>query len=435
MAKKQKNPQTTQNVPSPGSTATPQDSVSHLAHYQIGLVIVAALVLLIVFLYTIQIVISPFLILGVIIFILYPVRKNPIARRILWTAILLFIFWFLYMVSGILVPFFISFGIAYILNPTIGKLEKRGVPRWVSALGFIITVITFIVFLLIMLMPIVIQQFNDLLQSVSSAVADIGVWLREGDIFERLEATGIPPENIQNFVNQEIIPALENFSILIIEAMFDFFLGLSGMLTQLINLVIVPFLSFYLMKDFPAVKRRVKLMIPDEFQPDVVYYYRKIDAMLGRYVRGYIVLASINGTLAGLLLYTFGIKYAAVMGIITFLLDFIPYFGLVVTMILAGIVGFLSDPPVLLRAFLALMSIGSLAILENYVLAPFILGKPIGLHPVVLILCLLIFGYFLGFLGLIIALPTTAIIILFAKEWDVRRRERLGLPPIDYTNA
>jgi predicted PurR-regulated permease PerM len=435
MAKKQKNPQKTQNEPSPEPTTTTQDSVSHLAHYQIGLVIVASLVLLIVFLYTIQIVISPFLILGVIIFILYPVRKNPIARRILWTAILLFIFWFLYMVSGILVPFFISFGIAYILNPTIGKLEKRGVPRWVSALGFIITVITLIVFLLIMLMPIVIQQFNDLLQSVSSAVADIGVWLREGDIFERLEATGIPPENIQNFVNQEIIPTLENFSILIIEAMFDFFLGLSGMLTQLINLVIVPFLSFYLMKDFPAVKRRVKLMIPDEFQPDVVYYYRKIDAMLGRYIRGYIVLASINGTLAGLLLYTFGIKYAAVMGIITFLLDFIPYFGLVVTMILAGIVGFLSEPPVLVRALLALMSIGSLAILENYVLAPFILGKPIGLHPVVLILCLLIFGYFLGFLGLIIALPTTAIIILFAKEWDVRRRERLGLPPIDITNV
>ncbi len=408
---------------------------AQLAQYQVGIVIVAALILLIIFLYTIQIVISPFLVLAVIIFILYPIRENIVARRLLWVSVLLFIFWFLYMISGVLVPLFISFGIAYVLNPLIDRLEKKNIPRWTTALGLILTIITIIVLVLIMLMPLVIQQFNDLLHSISQAVADIGEWLREGELFDRLEGAGVPSENMRNFVNTEIIPTLENFSILLVQAMFDFFIGLSGMLTHLINLVIVPFLSFFLMKDFPAVKRRVKLMVPDEFQPSVVYYYRKIDKLLGRYIRGYIVLASINATLAGLLLWIFGVKYAAVMAIITFFLDFIPYFGLIVTMILAGIVGFLSDPPVLLRASLAMMSIGALAILENYVLAPFILGRPIGLHPVVLIMTLLIFGYFLGIPGLIIALPTTAIIILFAKEWDMRRREKLGLPPIDYKNV
>jgi len=407
-------------------------TLSQLAQYQVGIVIIAALVLLVIFLYTIQIVVSPFLILGVIIFILYPIRENVIARRLLWTSILLFLFWFLYMISGILVPLIISFGIAYVVNPFIDKLDRRNVPRWASALGFILIIVTLIVILLVLLMPILVQQFNELLQSISSAISDIGEWLREGELFDRLERAGIPSESIQNFVNSEIVPTLENFSMLLLQAMFEFFLSLSGMITQLINLVIVPFLSFFLMKDFPAVKRRVKLMIPDEFQPTVVYYFRKIDKLLGRYIRGYIVLASINATLAGLLLWIFGVKYAAVMAIVTFFLDFIPYFGLIVTMILAGIVGFLSEPPVLLRASLAVLSIGALAVLENYVLAPFIIGRPIGLHPVVLIMTLLIFGYFLGFVGLIIALPTTAIIILFAKEWDMSRREKLGLPPIDY---
>jgi predicted PurR-regulated permease PerM len=405
---------------------------SHLAQYQVGIVIVAALILLIIFLYTIQIVISPFLILAVIIFILYPIRSNVVAHRLLWIAVLLFIFWFLYMVSGVLVPLVISFGIAYVFNPLIDRLQKKNIPRWATSLGLILGIIAIITIILVLLIPLVIQQFNDLLQSVSNAVADIGEWLREGELFDRLEGAGVPSENIRNIVNTEIVPTLENFSLLLLQAMFDFFIGLSGMITHLINLVTVPFLAFFLMKDFPAVKQRVKLMVPDEFQPGVVYYYRKIDKMLGRYIRGYIVLASINASLAGLLLWIFGVKYAAVMAIITFFLDFIPYFGLVITMILAGIVGFLSEPPVLLRALLAVMSIGALAILENYVLAPFILGKPIGLHPVVLIMTLLIFGFFFGIPGLIIALPTTAIIILFVKEWDIRRRERLGLPPIDY---
>ncbi len=412
-----------------------ESTLSQLAQYQVGIVIVAALVLLVIFLYTIEIVVSPFLVFAVIVFILYPLRDNSVVRRLLWTTILLFIIWFLYMISGILVPLIISFGIAYVFNPFIDRLEKKKIPRWASALGFILLVTTIIVLLLILLMPVLVQQFNELLQGISSAIADIGEWLREGELFDRLEGAGIPAENVRNFVNVEIVPTLENFSVLILQAMFDFFLSLSGMITQLINLVVVPFLSFFLMKDFPAVKRRVKVMIPDEFQPTVVYYFRKIDKLLGRYIRGYIVLASINASLAGLLLWIFGVKYAAVLAIITFFLDFIPYFGLIVTMILAGIVGFLSEPPILLRASLAVLSIGALAVLENYVLAPFIIGKPIGLHPVVLIMTLLIFGYFLGFVGLIIALPTTAIIILFAKEWDMQRREKLGLPPIDYKNV
>ncbi len=412
-----------------------ESTFSQLAQYQVGIVIVAALVLLVIFLYTIEIVVSPFLVFAVIVFILYPLRDNSVVRRLLWTTILLFIIWFLYMISGILVPLIISFGIAYVFNPFIDRLEKKKIPRWASALGFILLVTTIIVLLLILLMPVLVQQFNELLQGISSGIADIGEWLREGELFDRLEGAGIPAENVRNFVNVEIVPTLENFSVLILQAMFDFFLSLSGMITQLINLVVVPFLSFFLMKDFPAVKRRVKVMIPDEFQPTVVYYFRKIDKLLGRYIRGYIVLASINASLAGLLLWIFGVKYAAVLAIITFFLDFIPYFGLIVTMILAGIVGFLSEPPILLRASLAVLSIGALAVLENYVLAPFIIGKPIGLHPVVLIMTLLIFGYFLGFVGLIIALPTTAIIILFAKEWDMQRREKLGLPPIDYKNV
>jgi predicted PurR-regulated permease PerM len=410
----------------------PLDHQAGIAPYQIGIIIFASILFLILFLYTIHIVISPFLILGVIIFLLYPLRQYIIVRRMIWVTILLFIFWFAYMVIGILIPFVISFILAYIVNPYVDRIERKGVPRWVSALSILLIGLGLVVSALVLLMPLVIEQFNDLILNVAAAVTAAGTWLREGKLIEWLSAKGIPTEYINELLEKEIIPKLEDVTVHFVEGAFNIFVSLSGWITQLINMVIIPFLTFYLIKDFSQVKRRVRLLFPEEVQPDIVYYYRKIDKLLGRYVRGYIVLATINGILAGLLLWIFGIKYPVVMGVITALLDFIPYFGLILTMIIAAVVAFLSEPPVLLRVLLAVMSIGALAVLENYVLAPFILGKPIGMHPVVLILCLLVFGFFLGFIGLLIALPTTAIIILLVKEWDLRRRERLGLPPLEY---
>jgi predicted PurR-regulated permease PerM len=413
--------------------AEQQHHPAGIAPYQIGIVIVASIILLILFLYTIQIIVSPFLVLGIIIFLLYPLRHHIMVRRMIWVSILLFLIWFAYMVIGILIPFIISFGLAYVVNPYIDRIERKGIPRWVGALGVLLIATGLVVSGIVLLMPLVIEQFNDLIRNVTGAVAAVGIWLREGKLIEWLAGKGIPTDYINELLEKEVIPKLEDITVLFVEGAFNILLSLSGWITQLINMVIIPFLTFYLIKDFNAVKRRVRLLFPEEVQPDIVYYYRKIDMLLGRYVRGYIVLATINGVLAGLLLWIFGIKYPVVLGVITALLDFIPYFGLILTMIIAAIVAFLSEPPVLLRVMLAILGIGALAVLENYVLSPFILGKPIGMHPVVLILCLLVFGFFLGFVGLLIALPTTAIIILLVKEWDLRRRERLGLPPIEYT--
>jgi predicted PurR-regulated permease PerM len=413
--------------------ADQQQYPAGIAPYQTGIVIVASIILLILFLYTIQIIVSPFLVLGVILFLLYPLRHHIMVRRMIWVSILLFLIWFAYMVIGILIPFIISFGLAYVVNPYIDRIERKGIPRWFSALGVLLLGTGLVVSGIVLLMPLVIEQFNDLIRNVTGAVAAVGIWLREGKLIEWLAGRGIPTDYINELLEEEVIPKLEDVTVLFVEGAFNILVSLSGWITQLINMVIIPFLTFYLIKDFNAVKRRVRLLFPEEVQPDIVYYYRKIDVLLGRYIRGYIVLATINGVLAGLLLWIFGIKYPVVLGVITALLDFIPYFGLILTMIIAAIVAFLSEPPVLLRVTLAILGIGALAVLENYVLSPFILGKPIGMHPVVLILCLLVFGFFLGFVGLLIALPTTAIIILLVKEWDLRRRERLGLPPIEYT--
>jgi len=127
-----------------------------------------------------------------------------------------------------------------------------------------------------------------------------------------------------------------------------------------------------------------------------------------------------------------GIKYALMLGVIAAILDLIPYFGLIVTMVLPAIVAMFSDPPVHLKVLFAIGSIESLRIFETMYLSPRIVGSKVGLHPLLIIFSILVFFYFLGFLGLVIAVPATALIITFIKEWESGRK---GMPPERYSKS
>jgi predicted PurR-regulated permease PerM len=105
-------------------------------------------------------------------------------------------------------------------------------------------------------------------------------------------------------------------------------------------------------------------------------------------------------------------------------LSLIPYFGLLTSLALSLLVALFSGEPVSMKILFVLITFAFLQILEFSVLSPNILGKQIGLHPVLMILSLLVFGFFLGFIGLLIAVPTTAIVIMLVKEWEQRRKVR-----------
>jgi predicted PurR-regulated permease PerM len=110
------------------------------------------------------------------------------------------------------------------------------------------------------------------------------------------------------------------------------------------------------------------------------------------------------------------------LGMIAGILSIIPYVGLFISLSLSIIVALFSGEPTWLRVIYVLITYGFLQILEASVLSPYILGKQVGLHPVLLILSLLVFGFFAGFVGLLIAVPSTALIILTVKLWLNRKQ-------------
>lgn len=386
--------------------------------------LIGGIVLLLFLVYRIIPVISPFVIVSAILFLLYPLRHLPLTRTVMWLAVLLFALWFIYSVGGILFPFVISFLVAYLLNPMINRVEEWKIARWVSSLFLLLLFIGLVAVGIVFIMPIAFNQFQGIIDGISGIVNDLVTSVQQGRIFEKLGKYGFPVERLHEILSEKLTPRLETILKGLLEGAFGVISSLSALVTQVINVIIIPFLSFYMMKDFPVVIHRFKMLIPKTQRERVSEYFQKVDAVFGRYLRGAITVAFIQGVLASLLLWLFGIRYPLVLGMVAGVLSLIPYFGLLTSLGLSIIVALFSGEPALLKVVFVLITFAFLQILEFSVLSPNILGKQIGLHPLLLILSLLVFGYFLGFIGLLIAVPTMAILIMTVKEWEQQRRSR-----------
>ncbi len=387
-------------------------------------VLVAAVILLIALGYSILPIISPFLIAGALIYLLYPFRKDPLAGRILSLTIILFLIWFFSSVLGLLVPFILAYLLAYMLDPLVVALERRNVPRWLSSLVIVLLLLGLASTVMLFVMPRVVQQFNEILSGLTRLALEIGEFLKSGQVLEFLAGYGIPVEEARQAITTELSPRLQG----ILTGLFTGILGVlssfSSVVLHIINAVIIPFLLFYLLKDFPMIADRVKRFFPEARREQVVTISRRVDEIIGRYLRGAVVVAIIQGVTGGLGLWIIGVKYALVLGIMTGLLDFIPYVGLLVSMVVSSIVALLSGGNVVIKVIAVITLYLLQKLLEGTILAPKIIGGQVGLHPLLLILCLLIFGFFLGFVGMLIAVPVTALLMAGLNEWEARRAAR-----------
>ena len=134
--------------------------------------LVGGMLLLLVLIYTIHAILSPFLALGAILFILFPLRRYVLARNIMWLAIVLFALWFLNAISTILAPFVVSLVFAYMLNPIVDLFQSWKIPRWVTSLVLILLFITSITLVLFFVLPVALTQFEGVLDTLSKIMND-----------------------------------------------------------------------------------------------------------------------------------------------------------------------------------------------------------------------------------------------------------------------
>lgn len=358
---------------------------------------------------------SPFIVFGVIIFILFPFKRSRLIKIILSLSTIIFLLWFFNEISQLLIPFIVAFIISYILNPLVEFLSKRKLSRAVSSLLILLVFIGIIVVSAIFLIPVIIFQFTQLINIIPSGFINIQNWVNV-TLVPWLTSLGIPTNDLQDKIVNGLSGKLSAIFEAFVGSLSKLFGTLSIILSQIINLILIPFLTFYILKDFDDIKALVRNLLPVKKKAKIIENFHKIDNLMGSYLRGALTVALINGILVSIILTILGIKYSILLGAISGLLDLIPYFGLLISMTLSTIVALLSNSPGVQVPFTIITYIG-LNILETSFLAPKIIGSKIGLHPAVLILSLLVFAYFFGFVGLLIALPAVSVILMFFREW------------------
>ncbi|MEM7612538.1 MAG: AI-2E family transporter [Pseudomonadota bacterium] len=331
--------------------------------------------------------------------------------RILWLAALAFGGFLLYLLAPVLTPFVAAALLAYVGDPLADKLQKLRLPRPLAVL--VVFLLTFVVVggLVLLLLPLVQSQVAALLEVLPRYVQ-----LLEDRVWPHIAA----------FVSEE--SAGGEFGL---AAMFERFgstagswgssliasLGRSGtaLLGAVINLFLIPILTFYLLRDWDVIMGRVGALIPSKHYDSVMEIARESDETLGAFLRGQLLVMIGLAVIYTVGLSLIGLKFALAIGIVAGLVSFVPYLGFIFGIGLAGLTALnMPDSGLLLILVVVVFSVAQF--IEGSVLTPKLVGDRIGLHPVLVIFAVMAFGQLFGFFGILLALPAAAVIAVLVRH-------------------
>ena len=319
-----------------------------------------------------------------------------------WVLVLFLLFGFLYLIRGILLPFIMGIFIAYFLDPAADKLEKWGCSR--SVASGLITLGFFSIFVigLAALTPTLIDQLSGLIQDLPTYIEQGRAWI-QGKV-EQLTVMPMLKGSNFNEIGQQVVTSmhLENWGVRILQS----WLVLINLLSLL---VITPVVAYYLLKEWDVMVARVNQLLPLRYADTIREQMRLIDRSLSGFLRGQFTVMLVLGTFYAIALSLVGLKYGFVIGILAGLLIIIPYLGTTIGGITSvGVALIQFEGYTMPGVVLAIFVLGQ--VMEGYVLTPKLVGDRVGLHPLWIMFGVLCGGALFGFVGILIALPVTAVI-------------------------
>ncbi len=326
--------------------------------------------------------------------------------------------WFFSLIWELLFPFVAAFVIAYLLSPIVRALADRGVPRGLSAFVLILLALMAIAAVLLMVVPPIIGQITSLVASLDYLPGQIGAfsekvnaWLSSLEDYE-------PSPYAKPIVDNLVLRAQDVFAALF-ERALAFVTSLSQLATHIVNIIITPIFTFYLLRDMPKIKRWVRERVPRRFLDEAVETYHEVDRVLAGFIRGQFIVSTTEATFIGVGLTVIGVEYALLLGIFAGFANMVPYVGTYIGGVPALVV-ILLGPDVGRRLVLALILYVVVNLFDGYVLAPRIVGRRVGLHPVVTMIAMLVGAKFFGVVGFLAAVPVTATLRILGKKLERR---------------
>ncbi|MBI1364283.1 MAG: AI-2E family transporter [Proteobacteria bacterium] len=330
----------------------------------------------------------------------------------LWSGVALFSALFFYTLSPILLPFVLAAVAAYLLDPVVDKFEERSIDRGLVSAAFVGVFLAIIVAIFAVLVPVLVDQSTRFAGAAPAYAQDalrvhilpfleqkLHLTLNRDMVMSQLSAYGEKGLNIALSILRKTA------------------LSTAAFMDILSLLLVTPLVMFYLLRDWDRIKERLETLIPRRNSKKILTVTHKIDGALSAFLRGQFAVCLAQAVFYATGLWLCGLEMGVIIGLATGMLAFIPFVGMTLGMVSAftvAVIQFQFD------SFLPYILIGGVfaagQTLEGFVLTPKLVGDKLGLHPAWVIFALLAGGQLGGFLGVLIALPMTAIVSVLVRE-------------------
>ena len=340
-------------------------------------------------------------------------------RRIFILAGIALILWVLYLLKPVVLPFIGAFLIAYLFSPLVDKLHKIGLPRWMS-ISFVFVGIGVVVTIAIWyLMPLVWKQLMYAKTSIPAGVHWVNYtflpWLSHTFNLVPME---IDTDQISKAVMDYIqtnysADSIQSVVLKVAQSGLNF-IQIGG------TVVLIPIIAFYFLLDWDRMLESLRRLIPRPYEESTLKIVGECHSVLGAFVKGQFLVMFLLGVVYAVGLQLIGLEVGLIIGMIAGLASIIPYLGFGVGIIAAVIAALFQFGLEWTHLALVLVVFMIGQAIEGYILQPFLLGDKIGLSPVAVVFAVLAGAQLAGFLGMLIALPVAAIIVVLlrhAREW------------------
>ena len=335
-------------------------------------------------------------------------------QTLTWIALSAALAVLVWLLGPVLTPFIVAAVLAYVLHPLVERLARRRVPRVVAATIVEIAAIVIVLAVVLLIVPILSKQLPLLREQIpllaDRANTQLAPWLARFGIDVALDTA-----SIKEFVLKYLNTNLEDWTA---TALSSARIGGSILLAVVGNAFLIPMVLFYLLMDWNNLVARIASLIPPRVRERTHSFIDECDSTLGQYLRGQLLVMVVLAAYYSAGLALFGFDLAVPVGVFTGLAVFIPYVGFGLGLVLALISAVLQFTGWHgLIGVAVVFGVGQL--LESFVLTPRLVGERIGMSPLTVIFALLAFGHLFGFVGVLIALPVSAVLVVAVRRMRV----------------
>lgn len=316
----------------------------------------------------------------------------------------------LYVLRGALSPIFFAFLIAYMLDPVIDRFEARGIPRAVGIAVMLTVVLGALSLFLVLAVPGIVRDASSFVGDLPNLIAAMQAQLEP--IFTNYGIT--MPHSISEVMgvlhlnSEQLAKAAAPAG-----AAVGWILGgTMSALGALVGMVMVPVFAAYLLHDFDRITAGIGGLVPQQWRPFVIDVAHEVDEVLGEFIRGQLIVMVILMVLYSTAYSLLGVRLAVLIGVVAGCLAFIPYLGGAVALGLAVLMCLIDwQGWGQLGGVVAVYTV--IQVVEGFVITPRIVGEKVGLSAIWVLFALMVGGELFGFLGVLLALPTAAVVKIF----------------------